>query len=61
MEILPVYDGIARMKSQAHWQTDIIAGWLLGTGVGYWATTRSIPLSVQLLPGGVSVGISKRF
>src|SRR5579871_5439042 len=50
MEILPVYDGIARMKSQAHWQTDILAGWLLGTGVGYWATTRSIPLSVQLLP-----------
>jgi membrane-associated phospholipid phosphatase len=61
MEILPVYDGIARMKSQAHWQTDVIAGWLLGTGVGYWATTRSVPLSVQILPRGVSVGISKRF
>ncbi|HEY2402987.1 MAG TPA: phosphatase PAP2 family protein [Steroidobacteraceae bacterium] len=61
LEILPVYDGIARMKSQSHWQTDVIAGWLLGTGIGYWSTTRSIPLSVQLLPGGVSVGISKRF
>ena len=61
MEILPVYDGIARMKSQAHWQTDVIAGWLLGTGIGYWSITRSIPLSVQLLPRGVSVGISRRF
>ena len=61
LEILPVYDAIARLKSQAHWQTDVIAGWALGTGVGYWATTRATPLSVQILPGGVSVGFSKRF
>ena len=61
LEILPVYDGIARMKSRAHWQTDVIAGWLLGSGVGYWASTRSVPLSVQILPGGVSIGLSKRF
>jgi membrane-associated phospholipid phosphatase len=61
LEALPVYDGIARMKSQAHWQSDIIAGWLLGSGIGYWASTRSVPLSVQLLPRGVSVGFSKRF
>jgi undecaprenyl-diphosphatase len=58
---LPVYDAIARLKSQAHWQTDVIAGGLLGAGVGYWATTRNIPLSVQILPKGVSVGLSKRF
>lgn len=61
LEILPVYDAIARLKSQAHWQTDVIAGWALGTGVGYWATTRATPLSVQILPGGLSVGFSKRF
>jgi PAP2 superfamily len=61
LEILPVYDAIARLKSQAHWQTDVIAGWALGTGVGYWATTRTTPLSVQILPGGLSVGFSKRF
>jgi hypothetical protein len=61
LEVLPVYDAFARLKSQAHWQTDVIAGWALGTGVGYWSTTRSIPLSVQLLPGGLSVGFSKRF
>ncbi len=61
LEILPVYDAIARLKSQAHWQTDVIAGWALGTGVGYWSTTRAIPLSVQILPGGLSVGFSKRF
>jgi hypothetical protein len=61
LEALPVYDAFARMKSQAHWQTDVIAGWALGTGVGYWATTRAIPVSVRLLPGGLSVGFSKRF
>jgi undecaprenyl-diphosphatase len=49
------------MKSQAHWQTDVIAGFALGTGVGYWSTTRTIPLSVQILPRGLSVGFSKRF
>jgi len=43
------------------WQTDVIAGWALGTAVGYWSTTRVTPLSVQLLPGGLSVGFSKRF
>jgi membrane-associated phospholipid phosphatase len=61
LEALPVYDAIARLKSQAHWQTDVIAGGLLGTGFGYWATTRDTPLSVQILPRGVSIGFSKRF
>jgi undecaprenyl-diphosphatase len=61
LELLPAYDAIARLKSQAHWQTDVIAGWALGTGVGYWSTTRAVPLSVQILPGGLSIGFSKRF
>jgi hypothetical protein len=61
LELLPAYDAIARLKSQAHWQTDVIAGWALGTAVGYWSTTRAVPLSVQILPGGLSVGFSKRF
>jgi hypothetical protein len=26
-ELLPLYDSMARMKSQAHWQTDVLAGW----------------------------------
>ena len=61
LEILPIYDAFARMKSRAHWQTDVIAGWALGTGVGYWSTRWTTPLSVQILPGGLSVGFSKRF
>jgi PAP2 superfamily len=61
LELLPIYDGYARMKSQAHWQSDIIVGWLLGSGFGYWAAHRRVPLLVQILPGGVSVGFYKRF
>lgn len=61
LEILPVYDAFARMKSRAHWQSDVIAGWALGSAVGYWSTTRDTPLSVQILPGGLSVGYYKRF
>jgi membrane-associated phospholipid phosphatase len=61
LELLPIYDGYARMKSQAHWQSDIIAGWFLGSGFGYWAAHRKVPLLVQILPGGVSVGFYKRF
>ena len=61
LEVLPVYDAIARLKSQAHWQTDVIAGWMLGTGVGYWTSTWKTPLTVRVLPRGVSIGLSKRF
>jgi membrane-associated phospholipid phosphatase len=61
LELLPAYDAIARLKSQEHWQTDVIAGWLLGSAAGYWATTRSVPLSVQILPHGISVGFQMRF
>jgi undecaprenyl-diphosphatase len=61
LEILPVYDAFARMKSQAHWQSDVIAGWALGTAVGYWSTTRTTPISVEILPRGLSVGFYKRF
>jgi undecaprenyl-diphosphatase len=61
LELLPAYDAVARLKSQAHWQTDVIAGWALGTAVGYWSTTRTTPISVAILPRGLSVGFYKRF
>jgi membrane-associated phospholipid phosphatase len=61
LEVLPLYDSIARLKSQAHWQTDVIAGWALGTGIGYWTTTWKTPITVQILPRGLSIGLSKRF
>ena len=57
LELLPLYDSIARVKSQAHWQTDVIAGWALGSGIGYWTTSFRTPVAVRILPHGMS----KRF
>ncbi|MDB5759648.1 MAG: phosphatase family protein [Burkholderia sp.] len=61
LELLPLYDAMARMKSQAHWQTDVLAGWALGTAVGYYAHSRSQPFTVMVLPHGLTVGWHKQF
>jgi len=61
LELLPIYDGIARMKSQAHWQTDVLAGWGLGTLTGWYAHSRDNPLILSVLPHGFVVGIKKSF
>lgn len=58
---LPAYVGIAKLKTQAHWQTDILAGAALGVGVGYFASRRDSAWSAHVLPAGVSVGYRKSF
>jgi undecaprenyl-diphosphatase len=61
LEALPIYDALARLKHQDHWQSDVIAGWLLGSAGGVWASRREIPLAVQILPRGLTVGFSRQF
>jgi undecaprenyl-diphosphatase len=58
---LPLYDGLARMKSQAHWQTDVLAGMALGIGTGLYAGSEKHNWLVQALPGGMSLGYKKSF
>jgi hypothetical protein len=58
---IPLYTGVARMKVQAHWQTDILAGWALGAAAGYYAYSRDQPFTVNVLPHGVTVGWHKKF
>jgi hypothetical protein len=62
LEALPVYDGIARMKVQAHWQSDVLAGFALGTGAG-WLMHRNpnTPYILSVMPHGIYVGIAKKF
>jgi hypothetical protein len=62
LELLPVYDGIARMKVQAHWQSDVLAGFALGTGTA-WLIHRnpSSPLILRVMPHEIYVGIGTRF
>jgi membrane-associated phospholipid phosphatase len=61
LELLPLYDGIARMKVRAHWQTDVLAGFALGTGAGYLSHSLPPPFILGVLPHGVSVGIKASF
>jgi membrane-associated phospholipid phosphatase len=61
LALLPVYTGIARMKAQAHWQTDVLAGMALGGALGYYAHSRDSSFLLEVLPDGVMVGLRKRF
>jgi undecaprenyl-diphosphatase len=58
---LPVYVGVARLKSQAHWQTDVLAGAALGAGIGYYEFRRDSAWSATVLPRGLTIGFTKRF
>lgn len=61
LELLPLYDAVARVKVRAHWQSDVLASLAIGTALGAYAHSRSSSISVAILPRGVSVGWSKRF
>jgi membrane-associated phospholipid phosphatase len=61
LELLPAYDAVARVKTGAHWQSDVLAGFALGTGTGYLAYKRDSPLILEELPHGFMVGFKKRF
>jgi undecaprenyl-diphosphatase len=61
LELLPVYDAIARVKTWGHWQTDVIAGFALGTTAGYLFHQRSSPLILSVMPHGIQVGLKMKF
>ena len=59
--LLPLYVGAARIKNQAHWQTDVLAGWAVGALSGWFAHSLETPITIRLLPDGVEVGLKIRF
>jgi undecaprenyl-diphosphatase len=59
LELLPIYDGIARMKTRGHWQTDVLAGFALGTAAGYFLHRPGTPVILSVLPHGFEIGIRK--
>ena len=61
LEILPAYDAVARVKNGAHWQTDVIAGWALGTGFGYFAAKHASPFFLSIMPHGIVAGLHSSF
>ena len=56
LEALPLYDAIARMKTQGHWQTDVLSSWALGTAFGIFAHNRDTPFFLSVMPHGIMVG-----
>jgi undecaprenyl-diphosphatase len=62
LELLPIYDAIARVKVQAHWQSDVIAGFALGTGAAWLIHgSPNSPFILKVMPHGIYVGIGKHF
>ena len=61
LALLPVYSGVARVKEWGHWQTDVLASWALGGGMGYWAHTRETPIILSIMPHGIMVGLKTSF
>jgi undecaprenyl-diphosphatase len=61
LALLPAYDAVARVKVRGHWQSDVLVGAAIGTGIGIWASRRDSPLIVGWLPGGFSVGFVHHF
>jgi membrane-associated phospholipid phosphatase len=59
--LLPLYVGAGRIKNQAHWQTDVLAGWAVGGLSGWYAHSRDVPILIELLPHGVAVGYRAQF
>jgi undecaprenyl-diphosphatase len=59
--LLPLYVGAGRIKNQAHWQTDVLAGWAVGGLSGWYAHSRDVPIMIQLLPHGFEIGFKKQF
>ena len=61
LELLPIYDGIARIKTRGHWQTDVLAGFALGTAAGYFLHRPGSPIILSILPHGFEIGFRRRF
>ena len=59
--LLPLYVGAGRIKNQAHWQTDVLMGWAVGGLSGWYAHSRDVPIMIELLPHGFSVGYRRQF
>jgi membrane-associated phospholipid phosphatase len=62
LELLPLYDAVARVKVHGHWQSDVVAGYALGTAAGFYMhQRRQTPLVLSVMPHAFYVGFRKYF
>jgi undecaprenyl-diphosphatase len=57
LELLPLYDAIGRVKVHGHWQSDVLAGYALGTASGYFMARRTrTPVVLSVMPHSIYLG-----
>jgi undecaprenyl-diphosphatase len=62
LELLPIYDCIARVKTHGHWQSDVLVGLAIGTAGGYFMHQRTqTPFVLNVMPHAIYVGLKKSF
>src|SRR5258706_5385563 len=62
LELLPLYDAVARVKVHGHWQSDVVAGYALGTAAGNFMQRRKrTPLVLSVMPDCIYVGLRAQF
>jgi len=59
--LLPAHQMVGRVKAQAHWQSDVIVGALVGIASGYITHKMKTPLMLSFTKDNVYVGIKYRF
>lgn len=58
---LPAHQMVGRVKSQAHWQTDVLAGFAIGTISGLIAHHNDTPFILQITPQSLQLGFKHKF
>jgi membrane-associated phospholipid phosphatase len=59
--LLPLWVGTARVKNQAHWQSDVLAAWAVGGLSGWFSHSLDTPILIRILPGGFEIGFKAQF
>jgi undecaprenyl-diphosphatase len=58
---IPAYVGVARMRSQAHWQTDVLGGIALGLASAWVTGLQDSPFVLRVFGDGAFVGLRYRW
>lgn len=61
LALLLAYVGVARMKSHAHWQTDVLTSLTVGVGTGLYVHHHQPGWTATLLPKGLGIGWRQSF
>ena len=59
--LFPIQQMAGRVNAQAHWQTDVLAGFIVGLLSGMYANSRETPLILYFDEDGIYTGLRYRF